>query len=74
MAGPQLRRPTPCARSGPAQREHHRVTGDFRLGDVRHVFASTALAAAELGFTASEDFDEGMREFAAAPQRGRSTV
>jgi len=51
-----------------------RVTGDFRLGDVRHVFASTALAAAELGFTASEDFDEGMREFAAAPQRGRSTV
>ncbi len=45
------------------------VTGEFRLGDVRHVFASSELAARELGFTAAEDFDEGMREFAAAPQR-----
>jgi dTDP-L-rhamnose 4-epimerase len=46
------------------------TTGDFRLGDVRHVFASPDLAAAELGFTAVEDFASGMREFATAPLRG----
>jgi dTDP-L-rhamnose 4-epimerase len=45
------------------------VTGQWRAGDVRHVFASAAAAAARLGFTASEDFDAGMREFAAAPLR-----
>jgi dTDP-L-rhamnose 4-epimerase len=45
------------------------TTGEYRLGDVRHVFASPELAAAELGFTATEDFDLGMREFARAPLR-----
>jgi dTDP-L-rhamnose 4-epimerase len=45
------------------------VTGEWRAGDVRHVFASTAAAAAGLGFRAGEDFDAGMREFAAAPLR-----
>jgi dTDP-L-rhamnose 4-epimerase len=45
------------------------VTGDYRLGDVRHVFASPERAAAELGFEAVEDFDAGMREFARAPLR-----
>jgi dTDP-L-rhamnose 4-epimerase len=45
------------------------VTGDWRAGDVRHVFASADRAARELGFTASEDFDAGMREFATAELR-----
>jgi dTDP-L-rhamnose 4-epimerase len=46
-----------------------RVTGRWRGGDVRHVFASAELAAERLGFRAREDFDAGMREFAAAPLR-----
>jgi len=46
------------------------TTGQYRLGDVRHVFASPARAAVELGFQAIEDFDLGMREFARAPLRG----
>jgi dTDP-L-rhamnose 4-epimerase len=41
-----------------------RVTGEYRLGDVRHVFASPALAARELGFMAREDFARGMAELA----------
>jgi len=45
------------------------VTGEFRLGDVRHVFASTARAGDELGFTARVGFAEGMRAFATAPLR-----
>ncbi len=45
------------------------VTGEWRAGDVRHVFASADAAAERLGFTAREDFDAGMREFAAAPLR-----
>jgi len=46
------------------------TTGQYRLGDVRHVFASPAKAAAELGFRAVENFELGMREFARAPLRG----
>jgi dTDP-L-rhamnose 4-epimerase len=42
------------------------VTGEWRAGDVRHVFASAAAAAERLGFHAAEDFDAGMRELAAA--------
>jgi dTDP-L-rhamnose 4-epimerase len=42
------------------------VTGDHRLGDVRHVFASPALAAERLGFIAREDFACGMAALAAA--------
>ncbi len=45
------------------------VTGEFRLGDVRHVFASTEKANAELGFRPAVGFDEGMAEFAQAPLR-----
>lgn len=40
------------------------VTGEYRLGDVRHVFADPARAADVLGFTARESFDDGMVEFA----------
>ena len=45
------------------------VTGGFRLGDVRHVFASAARARDELGFAAREEFAAGMAEFAHAPLR-----
>jgi dTDP-L-rhamnose 4-epimerase len=38
------------------------VTGDFRLGDVRHVFAAPDRARAVLGFRAQEDFAAGMGE------------
>jgi dTDP-L-rhamnose 4-epimerase len=46
------------------------VTGEFRLGDVRHVVASPARAAAELGFTAKIDLVTGVTEFAHAALRG----
>ena len=45
------------------------VTGEWRAGDVRHVFASPDAAAERLGFRAAEDFDAGMSEFAAAQLR-----
>ncbi len=45
------------------------TTGEYRLGDVRHVFASTGLAAERLGFTAAVSFDEGIAEFALSPLR-----
>jgi dTDP-L-rhamnose 4-epimerase len=45
------------------------VTGEYRLGDVRHVVASPAAAAAGLGFRAQTGFAEGMAEFAHAPLR-----
>jgi dTDP-L-rhamnose 4-epimerase len=45
------------------------VTGQWRAGDVRHVFASPERAAAELGFAAHEDFEAGMHEFASATLR-----
>ncbi len=45
------------------------VTGEYRLGDVRHVVASPAAAAADLGFRAQIGFAEGMAEFAHAALR-----
>ena len=45
------------------------VTGEYRLGDVRHVVASPVRAREQLGVTASVEFTEGMREFATAPLR-----
>jgi dTDP-L-rhamnose 4-epimerase len=45
------------------------ITGEFRLGDVRHVFADVTRAAAQLGFRARIDFAEGMRELAHAELR-----
>ena len=40
------------------------VTGAFRLGDVRHVFADPRRAADVLSFSAEEDFAAGMAELA----------
>jgi len=45
------------------------VTGDYRIGDVRHVVASPQRAADELGFAAQVPFEAGVREFATAPLR-----
>jgi dTDP-L-rhamnose 4-epimerase len=45
------------------------VTGQYRIGDVRHVVASPARAEAELGFRARTRFEDGVREFATAPLR-----
>jgi dTDP-L-rhamnose 4-epimerase len=45
------------------------VTGKWRLGDVRHIVASPALAAGVLGFEAEVDFAAGMADFARAAQR-----
>jgi dTDP-L-rhamnose 4-epimerase len=46
-----------------------RVTGRFRAGDVRHVFASPDRARRVLGFAARVPFAPGMAEFATAPLR-----
>ena len=46
-----------------------RVTGQFRIGDVRHVVASPQRARDELGFTASVGPADGLAAFATAPLR-----
>jgi dTDP-L-rhamnose 4-epimerase len=54
-----------AAMDGPAPQ----VVGGWRPGDVRHIFASPAQAAEQLGFYAEVGFAEGMAEFATAPLR-----
>jgi dTDP-L-rhamnose 4-epimerase len=43
------------------------VTGEYRLGDVRHVTASSERIRRELGWRPAVPFAEGVAEFAAAP-------
>jgi len=43
------------------------VTGEYRLGDVRHVTASSERISRELRWQAAVSFAEGMAEFAAVP-------
>ena len=45
------------------------VTGEYRLGDVRHIVASPEGAARDFGFRAQTRFAAGMAEFARAPLR-----
>ena len=40
------------------------VTGEFRLGDIRHCFADASLARETLGFEAQVTFDDAMAELA----------
>jgi dTDP-L-rhamnose 4-epimerase len=40
------------------------VTGQFRLGDVRHVTASSERLRGELGWRARVEFADGLKEFA----------
>ncbi|MFI5683509.1 NAD-dependent epimerase/dehydratase family protein [Streptomyces sp. NPDC051636] len=46
------------------------VTGEYRLGDVRHITADSARLRAELGWKPEVGFETGMREFARARLRG----
>jgi dTDP-L-rhamnose 4-epimerase len=57
-----------CEAAGPAP-PRPEVTGEFRLGDVRHVFADPTRAREELGFEAAVDLAAGMAEFATADLR-----
>lgn len=54
------------AHGGPAPK----VTGEYRLGDVRHVTADSRRLRDELGWKPQEGFAKGMAEFATAPLRG----
>jgi dTDP-L-rhamnose 4-epimerase len=45
------------------------VTGEYRIGDVRHVVASPVRARKELGFAARVQFADGMKAFATDPLR-----
>jgi len=49
------------------------VAGGYRLGDVRHVFASPEHARTALGFEAAVDFETGMRRFAHEELRAHGT-
>ncbi|MEU8348933.1 NAD-dependent epimerase/dehydratase family protein [Streptomyces sp. NPDC048845] len=46
------------------------VTGEYRLGDVRHITASSERLTSELGWRPRVAFEAGMAEFARASQRG----
>jgi dTDP-L-rhamnose 4-epimerase len=50
------------------------TTGEYRLGDVRHITASSARIAAELGWRAKVPFAAGIAEFATSPLRGAAAV
>lgn len=45
------------------------VTGGYRLGDVRHITASSDRLRAELGVPAPVRFEDGVRDLATAPMR-----
>jgi dTDP-L-rhamnose 4-epimerase len=40
------------------------IVGKARIGDIRHCFCDTSLAAEKLGFRATQDFGEGLAELA----------
>ena len=40
------------------------IVGKARIGDIRHCFCDTSLAAEKLGFEARQDFEEGLAELA----------
>lgn len=45
------------------------VTGEYRLGDVRHITADSSRLRSELGWKPEVGFEEGVREFARAGMR-----
>ncbi|MBC7518381.1 MAG: NAD-dependent epimerase/dehydratase family protein [Microbacteriaceae bacterium] len=45
------------------------ITGEYRLGDVRHITASSERIKRELGWVPQISFEAGMKEFATAPLR-----
>ena len=54
-----------CGGPGPV------VTGEYRLGDVRHITASSRRSRDELGWRPAVGFAAGMAEFAASGRSGR---
>lgn len=40
-----------------------RISGNFRLGDIRHNYADISLAQRLLGYTPKWTFDAGIKEF-----------
>ena len=67
------RRHGPRARRG-VRRTRSVVTGDYRIGDVRHVVASPLRAEKELGFSARVEFADGMRALRDRPAASRSLI
>ncbi|MFF9070214.1 NAD-dependent epimerase/dehydratase family protein [Streptomyces sp. NPDC014891] len=59
-----------AAHGGPAPL----VTGEFRLGDVRHITADSSRLRRDLGWCPATGFDEGMSQFARAGQRASAGV
>ena len=49
------------------------TTGDYRLGDARHIVADPSRARDELNFSADVMWPEGIREFASHPMRAPAT-
>ena len=49
------------------------ITGQYRLGDVRHIVADPSRAREELGFHAEISWPEGIQEFATQPMRATNT-
>jgi dTDP-L-rhamnose 4-epimerase len=49
------------------------VSGRYRLGDVRHIFASPERIMRELGWSPSVDFEEGIEELAKSSLSGAPT-
>ncbi|MDH6117790.1 dTDP-L-rhamnose 4-epimerase [Kitasatospora sp. GAS204A] len=50
------------------------VTGEYRLGDVRHITADSGLLRAELGWRPAVCFEDGVAQFAAAALRGAARL
>jgi dTDP-L-rhamnose 4-epimerase len=48
------------------------VTGQYRLGDVRHITASATRIHTELAWSPTVSFTEGVHDFARAPLRASS--
>jgi dTDP-L-rhamnose 4-epimerase len=45
------------------------ITGEYRLGDVRHIVADPSRARDELGFDAQIAWPKGIHDFATQPMR-----
>ncbi|MDQ3935024.1 MAG: NAD-dependent epimerase/dehydratase family protein [Actinomycetota bacterium] len=52
------------ARAMGKERIEPRVTGDYRVGDIRHCFADVSLAGDALGFSARVGLEDGLEDFA----------
>jgi dTDP-L-rhamnose 4-epimerase len=67
---------TSLARAMGKNRIEPEIVGRARIGDIRHCFCDTALAAEALDFSARQDFEEGLAELAewVAQQTARDRV